>query len=97
MRKNAIGTNELAKNISETDIRISESEARKWIDLVFDVVERKLLCGENVRIKNFGTFSRRKHRAMNGYNPHTGGRIEIDERHSVAFVPAKDFKSRLNG
>lgn len=97
MRKNAVGTNELANIISATNSRVIKSEAREWINIVFDAIERSLLLGENVRIKNFGTFSRRKHRAMNGYNPHTGGRIDIAERKSVAFVPAEAFKDKLNG
>lgn len=93
----AIGKNELADFISANHTTNLKSEARERVDIVFDAVEQKLLCGENVRIKNFGTFSRRKHRAMNGYNPHTGGRIEIAERKSVAFVPAEAFKDKLNG
>lgn len=96
-RKTSTCKDELAKTISALNDRVLVSEARTWIDMVFDAIKMKLLMGENIRIKNFGTFQRRKHRAMNGYNPYTGGRIEIDERHSVAFVPAKDFKSRLNG
>ena len=96
MRTNAVGTNELANIISETNSRVLKSEAREWINIVFDAIERSLLLGENVRIKNFGTFQRRKRRAMNGYNPHSGGRIEIEERNSVAFVPAKALKEELN-
>lgn len=93
----AIGKNELADYISANHTTKLKSEAREWIDIVFEAVEQELLCGENVRIKNFGTFSGRKHRAMNGYNPHTGGRIDIAERKSVAFVPAEAFKDKLNG
>ena len=93
----AIGKNELVDYISSAHKSVLKTEARRWVDIVFEALECKLLCGEDVRIKNFGTFSRRKHRAMNGYNPHTGGRIDIAERKSVAFVPAKAFKDKLNG
>ena len=93
----AIGKNELVDYISATHKNVLKTEARCWVDIVFEALEWKLLCDEDVRIKNFGTFSRRKHRAMNGYNPHTGGRIDIAERKSVAFVPAEAFKDKLNG
>lgn len=96
MGKTAIGIEELVDIICSSDLRIRKIEARKWIDTVFGTIEDVLLSGDNVRIKNFGTFCRRKRKAMTGYNPYTGGEIEIAETNSVAFVPAKDLKSRIN-
>lgn len=94
---NTIGKSELVDLISAMHEDTLKKEAREWIDIVFDALEWELLRGYDVRIKNFGTFSRRKRKAMKMYNPHTGGRIDVDEKKSVAFVPAEELKRRLNG
>lgn len=92
-----IGKNELAVLVaSYTHGKARVNESRKWIDTVFDVICDTIEKGDDVRISGFGTFKRGSRRAMEGYNPHTGEMIHIEERTTVSFVPAKDFKARIN-
>ncbi|MFN4225496.1 MAG: HU family DNA-binding protein [Hyphomonas sp.] len=71
---------------------ISQSEAGKAVDAVFDTIARSVKKRQQVAIAGFGTFVAKTRNAREGRNPATKEVIRIPEKTSVAFKPASVLK-----
>jgi DNA-binding protein HU-beta len=71
---------------------ISQSEAGKAVDAVFDTIASSVKKRQQVAIAGFGTFVAKTRNAREGRNPATKEVIKIPEKTSVAFKPASVLK-----
>lgn len=75
---------------------LSQADAAKATDNVFDAIARALQNGDEVRILGFGSFSVSNRAARQGRNPQTGAVIQIAASKSPKFKAGKALKSALN-
>lgn len=82
---------ELTKAVAEA-ADMSQAEAGRAVDAVFDAVAGAVKKREQVAIAGFGTFTAKTRAAREGRNPATGETIQIAEKTSAAFKPASALK-----
>lgn len=82
---------ELTKAVA-AETGLSQSDAGKAVDSVFDQVAKATKARSQVAIAGFGTFVAKTRNAREGRNPATGEKIQIAEKTSVAFKPASALK-----
>ncbi len=82
---------ELTKAVA-ADAGISQDEASKAVNAVFERISGAMKSRDQVAIAGFGTFLAKTRNARTGRNPATGKQIEIPEKTSAAFKPATALK-----
>lgn len=82
---------ELTKAVAE-ETGLSQADAGKAVDAVFDAISGAVKGREQVAIAGFGTFIAKTRNAREGRNPATGEKIQIPEKTSAAFKPASALK-----
>jgi nucleoid DNA-binding protein len=84
---------ELARAVYERHGGISNQEARRIVDLIFEIIKRQLLGGEEIHIVGFGTLEVVHRRSRRGRNPVTGEAIQLPERRVLIFRPSRAIRS----
>ncbi|MTH95525.1 HU family DNA-binding protein [Roseibium sp. RKSG952] len=74
----------------------SKADAKIATDAVFASIKAAISSGEEVPVKDFGTFKPKETAAREGRNPATGEKIQIAASKGVGFKIAKGFKDALN-
>jgi len=74
----------------------SKKDSRVAVDLIFDLIEKSLLNGQEVNISNFGVFVPKTKQSRDGTDPKTHKRIVIKQKRTVTFRPSKELKGKLN-
>jgi integration host factor subunit alpha len=82
---------DIARIVYERHGGISNREAARLVEIIFDNIKSRLGDGEKVQITGFGTFVIRDKRERRGRNPQTGEEMLIKPRRSVVFRPSKLF------
>lgn len=82
---------ELTKAVAQAS-GLSQSDAGKAVDALFDTVASAVKTRQQVAIAGFGTFSAKTRNAREGRNPATKEIIKIPEKTSLAFKPASALK-----
>lgn len=82
---------ELTKAVA-TASGLSQADAGKAVDAVFDAIADAVKGRDQVAIAGFGTFLAKTRNAREGRNPATGDKINIPEKTSAAFKPASALK-----
>ena len=82
---------DIAKIVYERHGGISNREAARLVEIIFESIKRHLGSGEKVQITGFGTFVVRQKRERRGRNPQTGEEMVIKPRRSVVFRASKLF------
>lgn len=75
---------------------LSKKDSRIAIDLVFDLIEKSLLDGQEVNVTNFGVFTPKTKQQRDGTDPRSHDRIVIKQKNTVVFRPSKLLKGKLN-
>ena len=86
---------ELTKAVA-TAVGISQAEAGKAVDAVFDTIASSVKSREQVAIAGFGTFVAKTRNAREGRNPATGATIKIAASKAVRFRVSKPLKDAVN-
>lgn len=84
---------DLARAIYERHGGISNQEAQRIVDLIFETIKNRLLSGDEVHIVGFGSLEVVTRRARRGRNPVTGEDIQLPERRALVFRPSRLMKS----
>lgn len=71
-------------------------DLEKTLNLVLDEIIKAIAKGENVQIRDFGSFKSRQLKAKIGRNPKDGSRIEIPAKQSVQWKISKELFQKLN-
>ena len=82
---------DIARIVYERHGGISNREAARLVEIIFESIKGRLGDGEKVQITGFGTFIVRDKRERRGRNPQTGEEMVIKPRRSVVFRPSKLF------
>lgn len=85
---------EVIDTISD-QLNYTKSSVEEIINAFEDLVKDQVADGEDVRLKNFGTFSCKKYQKSKFVNIHTGKRDVIASRWYPTFTPGKDFKDKV--
>ena len=78
---------ELTKAVAQAS-GLSQSDAGKAVDALFDTVASAVKSRQQVAIAGFGTSSAKTRNAREGRNPETKETIKIPEKTSLAFKHA---------
>lgn len=82
---------DIARIVYQRHGGISNREAARLVEIIFEQIKSTLGEGEKVQITGFGTFLVRQKRQRRGRNPQTGEEMLIKPRRSVVFRPSKLF------
>lgn len=75
---------------------ISEEEAAKLLDLIFELFKSTLQQGEPIGIHAFGKWTVRSKLPREGRNPRTGEAMMISARKVVTFRASDQLKAEVN-
>lgn len=84
---------DLIRVVYERHGGMTNRDAARYVDLLFDLIKRRLLDGESVHIVGFGTLEVVTRKARPGRNPITGERIELAGRRALVFRPSRSVRS----
>ena len=88
--------NDLVQKLAERT-GISEMDAQKAVDGVFELITDSLKSGEEARVTGFGVFVVSSRAGGKGRNPQTGEEIIIKASKAARFRAGKPLKDALNG
>lgn len=87
---------EARKKVEATDIA-PRQDVKRIIDGFLICIRQALKDGEDVKIKDLGTFKVITTKPRKGRNPKTGEAVEIPAKRTVKFRPSPNFiKNILN-
>lgn len=66
------------------------------VEEFFNLLEQRVIKGEEVKISNFGVFYKKERLARKGTNPANGAPIVIPANNTIGFRPSKILKGKLN-
>ena len=75
---------------------ISNTDAARAVDGVFETITDTLRSGSDVRLAGFGSFSVVDRKATSGRNPRTGEAISIPASRQPKFKAGKTLKDAVN-
>jgi len=75
---------------------LTEVQAKRIIDLVFDKFVKTLQDGDRIEIRDFGVFTIKKYKAYTGRNPKTGWKIRVEAKKGASFKVGKELKEKIN-
>lgn len=78
------------------EIGLSRSESSELVESVVHHISDALICGEQVKLAGFGTFSLRDKKERIGRNPKTGVEVPITSRRVLVFKPSQILKERVD-
>jgi integration host factor subunit alpha len=84
---------DLARALYERHGGLTNREALRLIDLLFDLIKDRLLEGESVHIVGFGTLEVVKRKPRRGRNPITGEEIQLSGHRALVFRPSRSIRS----
>lgn len=90
-----VNKNDLVKSVAG-DAELSNAQAARAVDSVFDTIQTALKKGDEVRLVGFGTFTVVKRKATKGRNPQTGEEIKIAASKQPKFRAGKALKDAVN-
>lgn len=85
----------LADKITNNDVTLSKTDAKKVIEIFFEHISYALELGQNVKLSGFGNFILRDKSERPGRNPKTGEEIAVSSRRVVTFKPGLKLKSKV--
>ena len=88
--------NDLVQKLAERT-GLSNMDAQKAVDGVFELITESLKSGEEVRVTGFGVFVVSSRAGGKGRNPQTGEEITIKASKVARLRAGKPLKDALNG
>jgi nucleoid DNA-binding protein len=86
--------NDLIKELAKHTLTISD--AKKFVDIIFNTITYNLILGKKVTIQHFGTFIPKYYKAKKMYNPKKKKYQLISPKEKVKFVVSKNLVQKLN-
>src|SRR5436190_3916152 len=76
---------------------LNKRESKDMVEGFFDLIQKTLLTGDDVKLSGFGNFNIRRKAPRPGRNPRTGEAIPIKARHVVTFHASHKLKGVVQG
>jgi nucleoid DNA-binding protein len=74
------------------DMRVAQVEANRFLSVCLKRIQSAIMRGDEVNIRNFGTFTTVFRKGRGGRNPATGEPVAMPDVEVVRFRPAKRLK-----
>ena len=87
---------ELAELLFER-LGLNKRESKDMVEAFFDLIQKTLLTGDDVKMSGFGNFNIRRKAPRPGRNPRTGESIPIKARNVVTFHASQKLKALVQG
>ena len=88
---------ELIQKIADENPNLTQKDAEKVVNTVFEEIVEALAKGDRVELRGFGAFSVKERDARVGRNPRTGESVQVDDKKVPFFKTGKLLRDRLNG
>ena len=92
----AIVKSKLLKQLSDNYPNFLKKDLDKSLNIVLNEIKLALLKGENVELRDFGTWSLNNQKARLSRNPKSGEKIEIPEKKKIRFKMSKKLFKKIN-
>ena len=92
----AIVKSKLLKQLSDNYPNFLKKDLDKSLNIVLNEIKLALLKGENVELRDFGTWSLNAQKARLSRNPKTGEKLEIPEKRKIRFKMSKKLFKKIN-
>ena len=92
----AIVKSKLLKQLSDNYPNFLKKDLEKSLNIVLNEIKLALNKGENVELRDFGTWSVQTQKAKLSRNPKTGEKLETPEKKTIHFKMSKELFKKLN-
>ena len=92
----AVVKSKLLKQISDNYPNFLKKDLENFLNIVFNEIKLALHKGENVELRNFGTWSTHIQKARLSRNPKTGEKLETPEKKTIHFKMSKKLFQKIN-
>ena len=92
----AIVKSKLLKQLSNNYPNFLKKDLEKSLNIILNEIKFALYKGENVEIRDFGTWSLNIQKARFSRNPKTGEKIETPEKKKIRFKMSKKLFKKVN-
>jgi len=92
----AIVKSKLLKKLTDNYPNFLKKDLEKALNIFLSEIKLALNKGENVELRDFGTWSVHIQKARISRNPKTGEKIETPERKKIHFKSSKKLFNRIN-
>ena len=86
----------LLKQLSDNYINFLKKDLEKSLNIVISEIKLALYKGQNVEIRDFGTWSINIQRSRFSRNPKTGEKLETPEKKKNRFNMSKKLFKKIN-
>ena len=92
----AIVKSKLLKQLSDNYPNFLKKDLEKSLNIVLNEIKLALNKGENVELRDFGTWSVQTQKAKLSRNPKTGEKLETTEKRKIRFKMSKKLFKKIN-
>ena len=92
----AIVKSKLLKQLSDNYPNFLKKDLERSLNIVLNEIKLALNKGENVELRNFGTWSTHIQKARLSRNPKTGKKLETPEKKTIHFKMSKKLFQKIN-
>ena len=92
----AIVKSKLLKQLSDNYPNFLKKDLEKSLNIVLNEIKLALNKGENVELRDFGTWSVQTQKAKLSRNPKTGEKLKTPEKKKIRFKMSKKLFKKIN-
>ena len=92
----AIVKSKLLKQLSDNYSNFLKKDLEKSLNIVLNEIKLALYNGDNVELRDFGTWSINTQKARLSRNPKTGQKVETPEKKKIRFKMSKKLFKKIN-
>ena len=92
----AIVKSKLLKQLSDNYPNFLKKDLEKSLNIVLNEIKLALYKGDNVELRDFGTWSINTQKARLSRNPKTGQKVETPEKKKIRFKMSKKIFNKIN-
>ena len=86
----------LLKQLSDNYPNFLKKDLEKSLNIVLNEIKLALYNGDNVELRDFGTWSINTQKARLSRNPKTGQKVETPEKKKIRFKMSKKLFKKIN-
>ena len=92
----AIVKSKLLKQLSDNYPNFLKKDLEKSLNIVLNEIKLSLYKGDNVELRDFGTWSINTQKARLSRNPKTGQKVETPDKKKIRFKMSKKLFKKIN-
>ena len=92
----AVVKSKLLKQISDNYPNFLKKDLKNFLNIILNEIKLALHKGDNVELRNFGTWSTHIQKARLSRNPKTGKKLETPEKKTIHFKMSKKLFQKIN-